>query len=154
MFSKLASIMVLKCHRICVACRGIIIATTQAKLFPPPPQHYCACLWVSSYVCLCFQRSSRQLKYMYSIPYAFLLWGGPNTAPLKCKIQTDFIDICIKISYYFFKNVKTKNVIFVDHIHWKFAQNSNITQNKFHNGVPKNKFKADSKFVETGSENV
>ncbi len=73
-----------------LTCRGIIIATTQAKLSPPPPQHYCAmcaCVWVSSYVCLCFQRSSRQLKYMYSIPHAVLLWGGPNTAPLKTVLR-------------------------------------------------------------------
>ncbi len=35
-----------------------------------------------------------------------------------------------------------------DHIHSKFAKNSSKTQNKFQNGVPKNKFKADSKFQE------
>jgi hypothetical protein len=44
-----------------------------------------------------------------------------------------------------------KNVLFFLHIHSKFAKNSNMTQNKFHNGVSKNKFDADSKFFEIGS---
>jgi hypothetical protein len=31
---------------------GIIVAKTQAKLVPPPPpQHYCACVWGSSHIC-------------------------------------------------------------------------------------------------------
>ena len=36
-------------------CRGIITATSQAKpSTPPPPRHYCACVGVSSHMCLCF----------------------------------------------------------------------------------------------------
>jgi hypothetical protein len=57
-------------------CRGIITATSQAKLIPPPPPtpwHYCACVGASSHMCLCFRRSTCQLKYMYSTSLALSL---------------------------------------------------------------------------------